>query len=66
MSLNSCVRDYTCKCTMTYTGQVGLPESQVREYPIKNTKKEAANKCQTNSKVYQDGPITTYEECALW
>lgn len=64
--LGSCVKEYTCQCVMTYSGQVGLPDPVTRDYPIKDTKKEAVNKCKANSKMYKDGAITTVEECELW
>lgn len=65
-TMTACVKEYTCKCTMTYSGQVGLPEPQTRDYPIKDLKKNARAACQENSKTYQEGTLITEEVCDLW
>lgn len=65
-AFSSCVQEYTCKCTMTYSGQVGLPEPTTRDYPIKDTKKGAISKCEANSTTYTEGSITTVEDCEIW
>lgn len=62
----SCSREYVCQCKMTYTGQPGLPEGQVREYSITDTKKNAKSTCQGSSKTYDDGTIHTVEACDLF
>jgi len=64
--LSSCTRDYICQCTIKYTGQPGLPDSVVREYPIKDTKKKAKSVCEGNSATYTTGEITTTETCRLY
>jgi hypothetical protein len=51
---------------MTYSGQPGLPVGQVREYSITDTKKNARNACQANSKTYDKDNIHTVEECDLF
>lgn len=65
-STSSCTREYTCQCVMSYTGAPGLPDTTVREYSIRDTRKKAEDLCQGNSKVYQEGTITTHEDCDLW
>jgi hypothetical protein len=66
LSASSCTREYVCQCKMTYTGAPGLPEGQVREYPITDSKKNAESTCQSSSKTYNSGGITTVEECDLF
>lgn len=63
---SSCTREYVCQCKMTYTGAPGLPEGQVREYSITDTKKNARNACRANSKTYDNGGIHTVEDCDLF
>ena len=63
---SSCTREFTCQCTMTYEGSPGLPDSAVRQYTIQDTKKNAKDMCEGNSRVYQEGTIITHEDCALW
>lgn len=62
----SCTREYTCQCKFTYTGAPGLPEGEVREYKIKDTKSGAESKCQGDSGVYDRDGIHTVEECDLF
>lgn len=62
----SCTREYVCQCKMTYTGAPGLPEGQVREYSITDTKKNAQNACRSSSKTYDNGGIHTVEDCDLF
>ena len=62
----SCTREYVCQCKMTYTGQPGLPEGQVREYSITDTKKKARSACQESSRTYDNGNIHTVEDCDLF
>jgi len=66
LSATSCTREYICQCKMTYSGAPGLPESQVREYPITDTKKKARTACQESSRTYDSGGIHTEEECDLF
>lgn len=66
LSAPSCTREYTCQCKMTSTGQPGLPEPSVRDYPITDTKKNAQNACKAKSGTYNSGGITTVEECDLF
>lgn len=62
----SCTREYVCQCQMTYTGQPGLPEGQVREYSITDTKKNAESACKESSRTYDNGGIHTVEDCDLF
>ncbi|RYZ53966.1 MAG: hypothetical protein EOP49_06155 [Sphingobacteriales bacterium] len=64
--LSSCTRDYICQCTIKYTGQPGLPDSVVREYPVTDTKKKAKSVCESNSGTYETNGITTTETCKLY
>lgn len=67
ISLSSCVREYTCQCTIKYSGQAGLPKDVFREYPIRDTKGNARDLCQGNSqKPKEKGGITTEEICDLY
>jgi hypothetical protein len=66
LGLNSCVRDYICRCEITYSGQPGLPDTTVRTYPIRDTKKEARSLCEQNSFNSEDGEIKTVETCQLY
>ena len=63
---SSCVRDYTCTCQIVYTGQTGLPDTLVREYNIKDTKKNAKSVCEGNSTTSDNNGIHTEEECHLY
>ena len=62
----SCVREYTCQCQIVYTGQPGLPDTLVREYPIKDTKKNAESTCTSNSFTSENNGIHTEESCELF
>jgi hypothetical protein len=63
---SSCTRDFICQCTIIYTGQPGLPDTLVREYPIKDKKKKAGSVCEANSGTYENGDIKTIEDCHLY
>lgn len=64
--LSSCVREYTCQCQIVYTGQPGLPDTLIREYPIKDSKKKAESTCQGNSTTSDNNGIHTEEDCSLF
>ncbi len=66
VSATSCTKDYTCQCTIRYTGAVGMPDSTVNQYPIKDTKKGAKSACESKSATYTNGSITTVETCQLY
>jgi hypothetical protein len=63
---SSCTREYICQCSIKYTGAPGLPDSTVREYTIKDTKKKAKSTCEANSGTYTTGDITAEEECHIY
>ncbi len=65
-TFSSCVKEYTCKCDISYSGKPGLPESFSREYQIKNTNTEAKNLCRGASATVTEMGITTTEECDLY
>ena len=64
--LSSCTRTYICQCTVKYSGEPGLPDSSIREYEIRDTKKKAKSTCEANSGTYQTGNIKTVETCKLY
>jgi hypothetical protein len=64
--LSSCVREYTCQCVIVYSGQPGLPDTVIREYPVKDTRKKAKSVCESNSGTYQSGDILAVETCEIF
>lgn len=67
VTATSCVREYTCQCQIKYTGQPGLPDSLVQEYPVRDTKEKARDLCKGNSQEpTTQGGITTTETCDLY
>lgn len=64
--VSSCTREYVCKCTISYSGQPGLPDTLVREYPVKDTKKKAKAVCEENSQDSEQGGIKSAENCHLY
>lgn len=65
MLFTSCVREYTCECKISFSGQPGLPDPYTRDYSLSNTRKKAVKECEELSRTYSDGGITTTEECKL-
>ena len=65
-TMTSCVRDYICQCEITYTGHPALPDNKIREYDIKDSKKNAEKICTENSGQWEHGEIVTREECILF
>ena len=63
---SACVRDYTCKCTIVYSGAPGLPDSLVRDVPIRDKKDKAKSLCEQNSNSSQSGNIKTVETCKIY
>ncbi len=63
---SSCTRDYICQCTIRYSGQPGLPDSSMKEYPVKDTKKKAKSVCESNSGTYETNGIKAEETCRLY
>lgn len=66
LTFSSCVREYTCQCVIKYSGQPGLPDSVLREYPVKDTRKKAKSVCESNSGTYQTGDIKAEENCTIY
>ncbi|HLO71411.1 MAG TPA: hypothetical protein VK167_11105 [Flavipsychrobacter sp.] len=66
LGLSSCTREYICQCTITYSGQAGLPDTAVQEYAISNTKKKAKAKCEENSATFDRDGIKAVETCELY
>ncbi|HRO41507.1 MAG TPA: hypothetical protein PL009_01640 [Flavipsychrobacter sp.] len=65
-AFSSCTREYICQCTIKYTGEPGLPDSTVREYEIRDTKKKAKSACEANSSTSTTGNIKTEETCKIF
>jgi hypothetical protein len=65
---SSCTREYTCQCKIKYSGHAGLPDSTLREYPIRDTKDKAKSLCEQNSTHTTDATtnIKTDEDCKLF
>ena len=63
---SSCTREYVCKCTISYSGHPGLPDTLVREYPVRDTKKKAKAVCEENSETSELNGITSVENCHLY
>lgn len=66
VGFSSCTRSYICQCTIKYSGQPGLPDSLIKQYDVKDTKKKAKSVCESNSGTYQANGITTVEDCKLY
>lgn len=66
VGMSSCVREYTCQCGITYSGQPGLPDSTTKEYTVKDTKKKAKSICEGNSFTSEQNGIKTTEHCYLY
>lgn len=66
LGFNSCVKEYTCKCDISFEGKPGLPAPTSREYRIQNTNNEAKRMCQNASSTVTEMGITTIEECDLY
>jgi hypothetical protein len=63
---SSCTQEYVCKCTIVYTGLPGLPDTLVKEYPVRDTKKKAKAVCEENSSTSTSDKVTTTETCELY
>jgi hypothetical protein len=65
--ISSCTQEYICQCVVKYSGNPpGLPDSAVHEFPIKNTKKNAAKDCEANNTSVTENGITMDEKCQLY
>lgn len=63
---SSCTKEYTCQCTISYSGISGLPDTTVNEYPITDTKNKAKEACQAKSATYEKDNVKTVESCMLF
>lgn len=66
-SLSACTEEYTCQCVVKYYGTPpGITDSSVFEFAIRDTKKQAAAKCEANSTKQTQDNITMDEQCRLY
>ena len=65
-SMTSCVKEYTCRCTIKYSGVPGLPDSSINEFTIKDTKSKAETNCKAGSAVIDKNNVHTVENCKLY
>jgi hypothetical protein len=63
---SSCTKEYTCQCTIKYKGIVGLPDSSINEYQVRDTKSKAKSICEGNSATFEKDNVTTTETCKLF
>lgn len=63
---SSCTKEYTCQCTIKYSGIAGLPDSSVNEYQVRDTKSKAKSICEGNSAKYDKDNVNTIETCKLF
>lgn len=66
LTLNSCVREYICECEISYSGKPGLPDTVIKRYDVKDTKKNAEALCEDNSSTSEKDGIKTVENCYLF
>lgn len=66
LTMTSCVKNYTCRCVIKYSGYPGLPDSVINEYNITNDKADAKNKCDKESGNFNNPPYQTVEKCVLY
>ena len=53
-TMMSCKKDYTCKCTKTYTSGSGSSTSNYSVYTYKDTRKRAEDRCNENDATSSD------------
>lgn len=66
LSLNSCVKKYTCECSIVYSGAPGLPDSTTNSYEITDTKSNAESLCSEESFEHEENGIKVVEKCKLY
>lgn len=66
LGFTSCIKDYTCRCEVVYSGKPGLPAPITKEYNIRDNSKGALSKCQAASQTTVEMGITTTETCDLY
>lgn len=62
----SCTQEYTCHCSIKYSGQPGLPDSTAQNYSIRDKKSNAKSLCEGRSTHTQANGIKTDEDCSLF
>ncbi len=62
---SACTKEYTCQCTIRFSGTPGMPDSLATEYPITDTKKKAKSACEAKSTSFQKDDVKTVETCEL-
>ncbi len=63
--ISSCTKEYTCRCTMIYSGAPGF-DTTVIDYKLRDTEKNATSECEGRSAVYEYNGIVTEENCAIY
>ena len=53
-SMTSCTKDYTCKCSKTYTSGTGSSTQDYSIYTYKDTKTTATSRCNGNETTGSD------------
>lgn len=66
LSMNSCVKQYNCRCSTYYSGTPGLPDSTWQDYQIYDSKSNAKSMCEKQSATYDNGGIHTTISCVLF
>ncbi|MCF8450393.1 MAG: hypothetical protein K9G49_11035 [Taibaiella sp.] len=66
VGMSSCVKKYTCQCSIVYSGAPGLPDSTTNEYDINDTKKAAESLCEDASFEKIENGIKIVETCKLY
>jgi hypothetical protein len=64
--VSSCNKNYTCQCTIKYSGSPGLPDSTATEYKVYNTKSGAKALCEDESFEHVENGIKVVETCTLY
>jgi len=62
----SCTQEYTCHCSIKYSGQPGLPDSTSRNYSIRDKKANAKSLCESHSTHTEVNGVKTDEDCTLF
>lgn len=65
ISMSSCVKKYTCKCIIKYSGYPGMPDSTIHEYEIQDNLAGAKDACKNGSFQHDENGIHTDESCIL-
>jgi len=65
LGTSSCTKEYTCQCTITYSGVAGLPDPVKNTYTVRDTKKGAKSVCESKSATFVKDNVRTVETCIL-